>query len=440
MNLGEGVLILAGGTDPSGGAGLPADIRSSAAMGMHGCPVVTAITVQDSGSVISWEAVDPSLLLAQLSSVADDGPVSGIKSGMLGSAANISVLADFIRDRLWPLPYVLDPVAVSGSGTPLLPGDAMEEMVRSLLPLCSLLTPNIGEAALLAGMDGIKDAGSMEAAGRRILSMGPGAVLVKGGHLEGDPVDVLVSGGETVEFRGTRITGDNVHGTGCTLASACASLMASGFPVKKAVAEARKYVERTIARRMPRRKGFLPGHFPGRGPVPPNQDGTSFYLPPAYCSGCGGVLEDTPGQGGHLHCRECGFIHYRNPLPAVALLLSEGDRILLVRRAVPPAMNMLCLPGGFMELDETPRECGRRELLEETGLELEESRIFALKTDSTAYGGILLVALEALSWSGEPRPGDDASEVVWCPLSRVPGLAFDAHRRLVEELTGRHSK
>ena len=156
--------------------------------------------------------------------------------------------------------------------------------------------------------------------------------------------------------------------------------------------------------------------------------------------GCGGILEETEGHGGHLHCGKCGFVHYRNPLPAVALLLCDGDRILLVRRAVPPAMNMLCLPGGFMELGETPGECGRRELKEETGLQLEESRILALETDSTAYGGILLVALEAVRWSGEPRPGDDASEVIWCPLSRVPGLAFAAHERLVERLAGRCSK
>jgi 8-oxo-dGTP diphosphatase len=107
-----------------------------------------------------------------------------------------------------------------------------------------------------------------------------------------------------------------------------------------------------------------------------------------------------------------------------------------VRRAVAPGKGMLCLPGGFMELGETPGECGRRELREETGLTAEEIRLLDLETDSTVYGGILLVALEVLRWSGDPEPGDDASELVWCRLAEVPGLAFRAHERLVRVLAG----
>jgi ADP-ribose pyrophosphatase YjhB (NUDIX family) len=334
----------------------------------------------------------------------------------------------------------MDPVTVSGAGTPLSGSDTVDVMVRRLIPLSSLVTPNIGEASVISGTGMIRDIDSMAEAGRAILALGAEAVLVKGGHLEDDPSDVLVTGGGTRVFHGSRITEDNVHGTGCSLASACASLLSSGFPLEDAVIGARRFVERAIARRMARLHGNLPGHFPGQAPIPSDPDGASFYLPPGYCAMCGGPLTRTPGEEGHLHCGKCGFVHYRNPLPAVALLLTDGDRILLVRRAVPPARDMLCLPGGFMEMGESPQECGGRELLEETGIHMTGSRLLDLETDSTAYGGILLVALEVTGWRGDPRPGDDASEVVWCPLADVPGLAFRAHDRLVRALAERRKK
>ncbi|MBN2586776.1 MAG: bifunctional hydroxymethylpyrimidine kinase/phosphomethylpyrimidine kinase, partial [Candidatus Fermentibacteraceae bacterium] len=421
------ILLLVGGTDPSGGAGLPADIKTAAAMGMHGCPVVSAVTVQDSGRVTSWTSMEPSLLTAQLRSVLDDGPVHGIKSGMIGSAGTGVALAAFIEKELRSIPYVLDPVTVSGGGNPLLEHDALEVITGRLLPLCALVTPNIDEARLLSGMERINSIDSMAAAGRAILDLGAGAVLVKGGHLEGEPSDVLVTAKGIRVYHGVRVTSENVHGTGCSLASACASLLIAGFPLEEAVPVARNFVSRIISRRVQRLHGNLPGHFPLAAPLPSVPDGGSFYLPPAYCAMCGGSMTRTPGEEGHLHCCRCGLIHYRNPLPAVALLVRDGDRVLLVRRSVAPAKGMLCLPGGFMELGETPGECGRRELLEETGLIAGEVRLLDLETDSTAYGGILLVTLEVLRWSGDPEPGDDASELVWCSLADIPGLAFRAH-------------
>lgn len=430
------ILLLAGGTDPSGGAGLSADIKTAAAMGIYGCPVVSAVTVQDSGRVTAWTSMEPSLFRAQLRSVLEDGPVSGIKSGMIGSAENGIALADFIEEGLRSIPYVLDPVTVAGGGTPLLESDAIEVIIRRLLPLSTLVTPNIDEARLLSGMERIDSIDSMAGAGRAILDMGAEAVLVKGGHLEGEPSDVLVTAKGIRVYHGARVTEENVHGTGCSLASACASLLIAGFPLEEAVLGARNFVARIISRRMKRLHGNLPGHFPGAAPLPSEPDGGFFYLPPAYCAMCGEAMTRTPGEEGHLHCCRCGLIHYRNPLPAVALLVRDGDRILLVRRAVAPAKGMLCLPGGFMELGETPGECGRRELLEETGLIAEEIRLLDLETDSTVYGGILLVALEVLRWSGDPEPGDDASELVWCRLAEVPGLAFRAHERLVRVLAG----
>ncbi len=427
------VILFAGGTDPSGGAGLPADLKTASALGFHGCPAVTAVTVQNSGNVLSWEAVAPEMLMEQLRAVCDDGPVAGVKSGMLGSTENAAALAGFIRKELRGIPYVLDPVLAAGGGESLT-GSGMIGMMRELLvPLCTLCTPNIYEAEILSGL-AIADTDDMIKAGRAIIRMGAGAVLVKGGHLEGDPVDILVTKKGNTRFSAGRITGDNVHGTGCTLAAAAAALLAAGFSMEYAIRDARFFVRRVIARRIGRIHGNLPGHSPGAAPLPVTPDGTSFYLPPAYCSMCGEQLTKSPGEHGHLFCRQCGFIHYRNPLPAVVLMVHDGETILLVRRAVQPKKGMLSLPGGFLETGETPEECGLRELLEETGLHARDSKLLGVETDLTAYGGIILAVLEIKEWEGLAVAGDDASEVIWCPIREVPELAFSAHNRLVKEL------
>jgi len=313
----------------------------------------------------------------------------------------------------------------------------MTALLRNeLIPLCSLCTPNIAEAEILSGMS-IRDEDAMTEAGKAIIGLGAAAVLVKGGHLPGRPVDILITEEGSARFEGFRITSDNVHGTGCTLGSAALSLLAGGFSMESAVRESILFVRRAIARRISRANGYLPGHFPGAGPLPGSQDGTSFYLPPAYCTVCGNSLDKSPGEYGHLFCSQCGSIHYRNPLPAVALMVHDRERILLVRRAVPPKMGMLSLPGGFLETGETPKECGCRELLEETSLSIRESKLIELETDMTAYGGILLAVLEVTRWEGIPAAGDDASEVLWCSLRDVPELAFNAHNRLIDKLTDR---
>ncbi len=427
------VLLFVGGTDPSGGAGLPADLKTASALGFHGCPAVTAVTVQNSGNVLSWEAVVPEVLIEQLKAVCDDGPVAGVKSGMLGSTENAAALALFIREELRGIPYVLDPVLTAGGGGSLT-GSGMVDLLRDeLMPMCTLCTPNIDEAEILSGI-AISNTEDMIDAGRIIIRMGANAVLVKGGHLAGDPVDLLVTKNDQIRFSGSRITAENVHGTGCTLASAALSLLAAGFPMESAVRDARLYVRRVISRRIGRFHGSLPGHFPGAGPLPPAPDGTSFYLPPAFCSMCGEPLGKSPAEHGHLFCSQCGFVHYRNPLPAVVLLVHDDERVLLVRRAVQPKMGMLSLPGGFLETGETPEECGRRELMEETGLHARDSRLLGVETDMTAYGGIILAVLEVKEWEGALRAGDDASEAMWYPLREVPELAFSAHNRLVKRL------
>lgn len=427
------VLLFIGGTDPSGGAGLPADLKTASAMGFHGCPAVSAITVQNSGNVLSWDAVDSAKLVEQLTAVCDDGPVAGVKSGMLGSRENVSALAGFIRKNLRDIPYVLDPVLAAGEGSSLVSSGMTELLKRELVPLCTLCTPNIDEAEVLSGI-AIENEEDMIEAGKIIIRIGATAVLVKGGHLPGNPVDILVTKEGNVRFGGSRITAENVHGTGCTLGSAAVALLAAGFRVESAVMDAKRFVRRVITRRIKRVYGNLPGHFPEAGPLPSAPDGSTFYLPPAYCQMCGAPLGKLPGEHGHLFCRKCGCIHYRNPLPAVALMVHDGERILLVKRAVPPKKGMLSLPGGFLETGETPAECGYRELLEETALRVNKSRLIGLETDMTAYGGILLAVLEITEWEGTPVAGDDASEILWSPIREVPDLAFSAHNRLVKKL------
>lgn len=431
-----GVLLMVGSTDPSGGGGLPADVKSAGAMGLHGSPVVSAVTVRDSGKVLSRRAVEPELLQEQLRAVVLDGPVTGVKSGVLGSCANVSVLAGFLKTELEGIPYVLDPaVADDGPGSSL-NGDILRSIAEKLLPMSTLCTPDLPVAEALAGMEGIDGLKGMIEAGRTIIERGAGAVLVRADRSASSPADVLVTGNGHRIFKGRRTDHKPPHGMGSTLAGACAALLAAGFPLEESVRTAELFLERAISRRIVRIHGSLPGHLPEAAPMPGSPDDSAFYLPPVYCARCGNAMSRAPGREGHLHCVGCGFVHYRNPLPAVALVVRNGDRVLLVRRAVPPAKGMLCLPGGFLEMGETPREGGRRELLEETGLTALETGVLELETDTTAYGGILLVVLEVTGWSGSAEPGDDASEILWLRPGEIKGLAFRAHDRIVAKLAG----
>jgi hydroxymethylpyrimidine/phosphomethylpyrimidine kinase len=430
------VVLFAGGTDPSGGAGLAADVRTASLIGVHPAIAVTAVTVQETGRMLDWRGLEPSLVRDQIGSVAGDGPVGAVKTGMLASPAIVDAVARAIGDFLPGVPLVCDPVLRAGSGRSLGTDDLAASIAGLLLPASALFTPNTEEASVITGIP-VEDPAGMERAGEAMLGMGAGAVLVKGGHLPGPPADLLVTRDGSRWFHGPRIPGGNVHGTGCTLSAGIASLIASGLALGDAVAGARLLVRRGIGRRWARGSGFQLGLVPQAGPVPAGADEVSWYLPPAFCVRCGGELRSVSGGESHLACPECGAVHYRNPLPAVALMVHDGSRLLLVRRAKPPAEGFLCLPGGFMELGETVEECGRRELLEETGIEMGSWRLFGTETDTTVYGGVVLTALEVTSWRGEPRPGDDASEVVWTDMGSVPDLAFEAHRRLVSALGGR---
>jgi hydroxymethylpyrimidine/phosphomethylpyrimidine kinase len=430
------VVLLVGGTDPSAGAGLAADIRTVSSLGVHPTIAVTAVTVQTSGRVWSWNPMKPSLVAEQIRAVCNDGPVHAVKTGMLASPEIARTVAEMLDALLPDIPLICDPVLRAGSGDSLGAAGMVEVLVRELLPGSFLCTPNISEASVLSGLT-VSTRTDMEEAGRAIRRMGAGSVLVKGGHLEDNPDDVLVTTEGTVWFRGERVTDEDVHGTGCTLASAIAALTASGFGIEDAISSARVLLIRGMRRRWRRKDGLLLAHDPPPGPAPGSGDDTAFYFSPAFCSRCGGELSGRTTGERHLGCACCSAIHYRNPLPAVTLLVHDGKKLLLVRRARPPEKGMLCLPGGFMELGETVEECGSRELFEETGLRADPGRLMGIETDMTAYGGVVLAALDVTSWSGDPVPGDDASEVLWVSLDAVPGLAFDSHDRLVAELCRR---
>lgn len=405
-------------------------------MGTYGCPVVTAITVQQAGAVKSRMSVSPDLIRRQLQSICDDGPVTAIKTGMLCNSATVDVIRSFIRDELKSIPLIVDPVLKAGSGDSLSDSNLLDYIRKYLIPMATLVTPNIDEAELLANVtiDNIDD---MKKAGQLICDMGAKAVIIKGGHLqtgENTAVDVLVSKDKVTQFSHKWVDVDNVHGTGCTFASACTALLSTGYSIDDTVSLAGKFTQRVISNSFARKSGLLPGHFPLTARSNGKEDSTSFYLPPAFCSKCGARLNRKKDVGEHLFCSNCGFIHYRNPLPAVVLLVHDNDNILITRRLFAPHKGELCFPGGFLEIAETYKECGERELLEETGLTISKSSIFDVRTDTTAYGGILLIALEVSSWTGILQAGDDAEEVMWMPINEAPALAFNAHNVLLEKL------
>lgn len=424
------VVLLVGGTDPSGGAGLAADLKSVSALGGHGCLAVTAVTVQNSGGVSSWMPIPPATISAQMETTCDDGDPGAVKTGMLGGRGAVEAVAEVLRRRLTGVPYILDPVLVAGSGDGLAENSLQDPIRDELLPLALLATPNLDEAEALTGLQ-VRNRNQMERAAAELRGMGAANVLLKGGHLQGEPADLLATEDELIWFPGKRIVPGKVHGTGCTLASSCSVLIAAGYHPATAVEKALAYLRGAIAGHFSRKLGILPGHFPPMGPLPGGRDGTSFYKPPRFCPACSGELAVSKP---HPVCSRCGLVFYRNPLPAVILVLQKEDRILVARRAMPPALGEWCLPGGFIDLGESPEEAASRELKEETLLTGGELTLLGADRDTTDYGGVALYIYRVMNWQGEPSPADDVSELEWMKLEEVPPLAFPAHDRVIESL------
>ncbi len=241
------------GSDSGGAAGLEADLRAMTACGVHGCVAVTAVTVQNSLGVSGVHLVPAETVAAQVRAVVTDIGVGAAKTGMLASREIIDAVADVVDEvgiGRGPerTPFVVDPVAASMRGDPLLTEDAMEAIRTRLFPRAELATPNLDEVRLLAGIT-VTDAATAREAAEALHAMGPRYVLVKGGHLHGSPevVDLLFDGERTWEFSGPRIDTPHVHGAGDALASATCAALARGLEMPDAVASAERYIRRAVA-------------------------------------------------------------------------------------------------------------------------------------------------------------------------------------------------
>ncbi len=240
------IALTIAGSDSGGGAGIQADLKTFARFGVFGTSVITAVTAQNTVGVRAWERVSPRLVRAQIDAVAEDLRPAAVKSGMLGDADVVRAVAAGVRAHALT-PYVVDPVMVATSGDPLLESDAVAAIVEELFPLATLVTPNLDEASLLVGAD-VGDVEAMEHAARMLVdTLGARAALVKGGHLgSGSLVDVLYDGVSMRRFAHPRIDTRSTHGTGCTLSSAIAALLATDHSLHDAVAGALDFVRRAI--------------------------------------------------------------------------------------------------------------------------------------------------------------------------------------------------
>lgn len=237
------VLAIAG-SDSSGGAGIQGDLKTMLACGVHGMSVVTAVTAQSSRGVTGVWEVTADAVRCQLDAVLDDIGVDAVKTGMLATAEVVAAVADRLTGLVAPI--VVDPVLSSSSGQSLLAADAWDVVISQLLPLATIVTPNLAEVERLTGLV-VRREGDLRAAAQAVLELGPTWVLVKGGHLEGDAVDLLTDGSVERVLRRDRLHNPHIHGTGCTLASALASYLALGDDVVTAASRAKDYVTGAIA-------------------------------------------------------------------------------------------------------------------------------------------------------------------------------------------------
>ena len=255
------VLTIAG-SDSGGGAGIQADMRSCALLGVHACVAVTAVTVQNTVGVKEFHEVPADTVAAQIKAVVPDIGIQAAKTGMLASASIIAAVAATWRELALTAPLVVDPVSASMHGDALLASSALDALRERLFPLATLVTPNLHEVRLLVGIE-VADAESQRDAARALHALGPRWVLVKGGHLPSSQhsPDLLYDGTEFHEFAGQRVATGDDHGAGDTLAAATACALAHGFTVPDAVAFGKRWVTECL------RAAYPLGH--GHGPVSP---------------------------------------------------------------------------------------------------------------------------------------------------------------------------
>jgi hydroxymethylpyrimidine/phosphomethylpyrimidine kinase len=275
------VLCIAG-LDPSAGAGIVADAKTCAALGVYAATAVTALTVQSTRGVQLVQPVEAELIARQLAALIDDLAFGAIKIGMLCETAAAACIAAALR-RLPGVPVVLDPVAAATSGARFWGPGLREALIAELLPRCALLTPNLPEAAALLERSTDEIESDPAAACAALRQLGPRAVLLKGGHRkERDAVDLLDDGGRLLELRGERIETQNSHGTGCTLSSAIAAELACGLPLEEAARRAKRFVAEGLSGARDWRLGGGRGplaHFRARTAGGPGADGHTRGAP-----------------------------------------------------------------------------------------------------------------------------------------------------------------
>jgi hydroxymethylpyrimidine/phosphomethylpyrimidine kinase len=252
------VAMTIAGSDSGGGAGIQADLKTFHDFGVFGTSALTAITAQNTRGVTAVHAIPADMVRAQVHAVASDFEVAACKTGMLATRELVELVATLISET-GLANYVLDPVMVATSGDRLLDRDAEAAIVEALLPLCTIVTPNLDEAGILAGFE-VGDERAMRRAAEVMLERGARAALIKGGHLTGDQiVDLLHDGKEFTEFRRTKIATSSTHGTGCTLSAAVTAGLARGRDLRTSVSQALRFVERAIRE--------APGLGHGHGPL-----------------------------------------------------------------------------------------------------------------------------------------------------------------------------
>ena len=255
----KNVLTIAG-SDTCGGAGIQADLKTFSALGTYGMSVITAVTVQNTMGVFGCQDILPEIIEGQIDAIFTDIPVSAVKVGMVSQINTIKAIASKLS-QYRPENVVIDPVMISKSGFDLLKPEAKEALIKHLIPLAYVLTPNLPEAEAITGMK-IADLQSMEEGAKRIYDLGAKNVFIKGGHLEDDATDLLYDGKQVYRFPSKRIQTKNTHGTGCTISSAIAANLAKGMSVYEAVEEAKNYITEAIAHSFSIGKGVGPtNHF-----------------------------------------------------------------------------------------------------------------------------------------------------------------------------------
>jgi hydroxymethylpyrimidine/phosphomethylpyrimidine kinase len=250
------IALTIAGSDPSGGAGIQADLKTFHRLETYGEAVITLITVQNTVSVDRVEVLDADLVRQQIDAVITDIPPRAAKTGALGNGAVVRAVAEAAEGFSFPL--VVDPILCSSRGAPLLDREGHDALVELLLPRAFLLMPNLDEATDLAGFR-VNDIASMREAAEALAAKGPKNVLIKGGHLKGEAVDILFSNGRTQEFAAQRIQTNRTHGTGCTFAAAITAELAKGTPLSDAIARAKTFITRAIQ--------WAPGLGRGNGPL-----------------------------------------------------------------------------------------------------------------------------------------------------------------------------